>query len=191
MTSQISPEKRRLCADSALECYGTAYIFERRAAKIRTKIKVLTFLGIAGPASVGAIIGTYNIDTNQLKILLLISGIIAIPQFVCSIWSVVSGWDRNLSYSLESKAANYRLASQFDRLGKTGSMSPNEFDIEFQLIGREEEFRKNQDNQHDISESEKRMGMRYGLRQYQRNCAGCKRIPNSMKSTNCGICGKF
>lgn len=191
MNGQISTEKRRICADSALYSHGTAYIFERRAAKIRTKIYILTFLGIAGPASVGAIIGTYGLDAGYIKILLSIAGFIAIIQFIFSIWSVVSGWDRNLSYCLESKAANYRLASQFEILCRTDSLSPSEFDIEFQLLCREEEFRKNQDNQHDIREDEKRMGMRYGLRQYQRSCAGCKQVPNSMNSTECGICGNF
>lgn len=191
MTNQIASEKRRDCADSALKCHGTAYIFEKRAAKIRTKVITLSFLGIAAPASVGAIIGTYNLDIKDIQLFLFIAGTIAIIQLIFSIWSLVSGWDRNLSYYLESKAANYRLASQYDRLSKTTTLSPHDFEVEFQVLHREAEFRANLDNQHDITDKEKRMGMRYGLRQYQRPCVGCKQTPTTMKATDCGICGNF
>ena len=191
MTDNIANEKRGICADSALKCHGTAYIFEKRAARIRRKVIILSFLGIAGPASVGAIIGTYNLDFKNIQLLLLIAGTIAIIQLIFSIWSLVSGWDRNLSYYIESKAANYRLASQYDRLSKTTTLSQNDFEVEFQALDREADIRANLDNQYDITDKEKRMGMRYGLRQYQRSCAGCNQIPTTMKATDCGICGQF
>lgn len=31
----IAPEKRRSCSDSALKCFGTAYIFEKKARKLK------------------------------------------------------------------------------------------------------------------------------------------------------------
>lgn len=192
MKNQISSEKRRICANSALECHGTAYIFEKRAAKIRIKVIFLSFLGIAVPALVGTIIiDRHIISIKNIQIISYIAGILASIQLVLSIWSLVSGWVRNLSYYLESKVANYRISRQFDELNKTTTLPPYKFDIKFQSLKREIELRENLDNQFDITDKEKRMGMRYGLRKYQRACAGCNEIPKTMKATECGICGKF
>ncbi len=191
MTNRIPNEKRRLCADAALKCHGTAYILEKRASTIRRKITVLSFLGIAGPASVGAIIGKYSLSAENLRLVLGIAGTIAIIQLLLSIWSLVSGWNQKLAYYLESKSANYRLSGQYEKLINTTTLSGHDFEVEFQTLEREAELRANLDNQHDITDKEKRMGMRYGLRQYQRPCAGCHKIPTTMKPTNCGICGNF
>ena len=191
MTNRIPNEKRRLCADAALKCHGTAYIFEKRASAIRRKITLLSFLGIAVPASVGAIIGKYSLSAENLRLVLGIAGTIATIQLLVSIWSLVSGWNQNLTHYLESKSANYRLSGQFEKLIKTTTLSGHDFEVEFQTLEREAALRANLDNQHDITDKEKRMGMRYGLRQYQRPCAGCRKIPTTMKPTNCGICGNF
>ena len=42
-----------------------------------------------------------------------------------------------------------------------------------------------------LSDEEKRMGMRSGLRNSQRACVECKKIPTSMESTECNVCGKY
>ncbi|OPY11275.1 MAG: hypothetical protein A4E69_02924 [Syntrophus sp. PtaB.Bin138] len=190
MTSQIPNEKRRLCADAALKCHGTAYIFERRASSIRRRIKLLSFLGIAVPASVGAIIGAYSFDAEILRLILGVAAAIATIQLLLTIWSIVSGWNQSLAYYLESKSVNYRLSGQYERLSTSTTLSANDFDLEYRVLEREGDIRANLDNQHDISDKEKRMGMRYGLRRFQRPCAGCNLVPTTMKATNCGICGK-
>lgn len=187
----ISDEKRRSCADASLLCHGTAYIFEKRAKKIRKQIYTLSFLGIAGPASVGAIVGTFKLSTHNVEYVLLVAGVIAIIQLLFSIWSLVSKWNDNFSYYLESKAANYRLSKRYDDLCKTTAIAEHDFDVQFGELEKEAELRATLDNQHDIEDKEKRMGMRYGLRQYQRQCSGCGEVPKSMKATNCEICGNF
>lgn len=185
----IPPDKLRRCADEALKAHGTAYIFEKRAASIRIRIMILSFLGIAGPASVGAIISTYNLDDNTTKIVLLVAGTIAIIQLLLSIWSLVSGWNDKLAYYLESKSSNYNLSSQYQKLAQNTAITKQGFDSELNVLDREAEIRASLDNNHDVTDNEKRMGMRYGLRKFQRPCAGCNQVPTDMKPTKCGVCG--
>jgi mobilome CxxCx(11)CxxC protein len=187
----IPSEKRRSCADAALLCHGTAYIFEKRAGKIRMKIAILSFLGIAGPASVGAIVATFKLSLQNVEYVLLIAGIIAAIQLLLSIWSLVSKWNDSFSYYLESKATNYRLSKRYDDLCKTTTLSEHDFDVQFGELEKEAELRATLDNQYDVKDAEKRMGMRYGLRKYQRECAGCGKVPKSMKATDCDICGNY
>lgn len=35
------------------------------------------------------------------------------------------------------------------------------------------------------------MGMRFALREFQRECVGCKITPLSMEYSECTVCGKF
>lgn len=189
--SNISHDKLRKCADEALKAHGTAYIFEKRAASVRNWLRILSFFGIAGPASVGAIISTYSLDNGTTKIVIWVAGTIAIAQLLLSIWSLASKWDSNSAYYIESKSSNYNLSSQYQNLAKNTSISPEEFNTELKVLDREAELRKALDNQHDITEKEKRKGMRYGLRQFQRNCAQCNIVPTNMKPSSCGVCGDY
>ncbi|MEY4720197.1 MAG: hypothetical protein RL563_2815, partial [Pseudomonadota bacterium] len=57
------------CSDEALKAHGAAYIFEKRTASVRTKLLILTFFGLAGPWSVGALISTYQLATDTAQIM--------------------------------------------------------------------------------------------------------------------------
>ena len=187
----IPDEKRGNCADSALKCFGTAYIFGQRARPIRMALRILTFSGIAGPAALGGVVAAFNLKPEFVGIAVTIAGTIALVQVVISIWSLVASWDSALSYSVESKAANYRLADQFFKLGRTTVLTPEEFDTELTALEAEAGFRTELDNRIDLTDKEKRMGMRAGLRHYSRICAGCGEIPKSMESSKCPVCGQF
>jgi mobilome CxxCx(11)CxxC protein len=186
----IPPEKRRRCNDYALQCYGTAYIFEKRTSKIRWKLNVLTFLGIAVPATGGAVIGIFSLSPQHINYILFPAGFLGIILFVLSIWSLVAKWNDNFFYYLESKSSNYRLSDDWAQLANTTTLSNGEFETKIQILEAESQLRSDLDNRHDISEKEKRMGMRAGLRKFQRPCAVCGEIPKSMKPTQCGVCGK-
>ena len=186
----IADEQRLNCNDNALHCYNTAYIFEKRAAAIRWKLHVLAFLGIAVPAAVGAIIGTFSLKLEYIAIVVTIASVLSVVQFVFSIWSLVSHWDIGLSYYLESKSANYRLSSHWNQLANTTTTSDADFATRLQVLEKESEIRADLDNRHDVTDKEKRLGMRAGLRKYQRPCVQCGKIPQSMKATKCGVCGK-
>jgi len=192
-SASISQDKRRESNDSALSHFGVAYIFEKRAKSLRKHIQVLTFLGIAVPASVGAIVlkGPLSLSQSQQQIIFGIAGLLAFLQFIITIWSVVTKWNDNLAFYLESKSSNYRLASEYKRLANSTGWSPEEFEMRYQVLEAEGNIRTNQDDKIDLDEKEKRMGMRAGLREFQRPCAGCEKIPKDMKPTNCSVCGNF
>jgi len=189
--NNISADKLRRCSDEALKAYGTAYIFEKRASKLRQNLLFLSFFGIASPVSVGAIISTYSLDSATTEKILFIAGSIAIIQLLLTLWSFVSNWNNKLTYSIESKASNYSLSLQFINLSYNTSISAKRFDVELKILDKETELRTSLDNQVDITEKEKRMGMRYGLRKFQRACVGCNIVPIDMKLTSCGVCGKI
>jgi len=185
----IPSEKRRICADNALKCYGTAYIFERRARKIRTVLRIINFLGIATPALLGAVIAMQGMKWKHGELVILIAGIVGAAQLMLSIWSLVTGWENSLAYAIESKSDNYRLADEFHRLGQTQTLSDNEFEIEMQVLETQAEIRSGLDNRVDVSDAEKRIIMRAGLWKFQRPCVVCNEVPVSMKPTGCGNCG--
>ena len=189
---QNIPDNKRLeCANYALHGYGTGYIFEKRAASIQSKIKWLSFLGVAVPASVGAAVGSYKLSSDQLGVLLFVASSIAFFQLILSIWSLSSGWGAQLSDYLNLKEKNYGTADKYEKLGKDVTKSLKAFQSELDKLDIERNFIKQATNQHSISEKEKRKGMRYSLRKYRRECAGCGEVPNDMKNSKCGVCGQF
>ncbi|SRR6266568_3957165 len=187
----IPDETRQECTDSALRCFGTAYIFERRASPIRSRLRWLAFLGIAGPAALGAIVATFNLNKTALTVAIGVAGLIGIGQLIISIWSLVAHWDDSLAYDIESMSVNYRLAGDYSKLGKAQSLTPQEFDVQFRVLEAEAGLRTGLDQRQDLTDREKRMGMRAALRQYGRACAACKVVPVSLESTNCSVCGQF
>jgi mobilome CxxCx(11)CxxC protein len=64
----------------------------------------LSFAGIAGPASLGAVAALVGIQSPLLPVAITVAGIIALLQLVMSIWSLVAGWDNSLAYAIESKS---------------------------------------------------------------------------------------
>lgn len=191
MPGPVPDQKRLECANYALHAYGTAYIFERRSAGIQNKIKLLSFLGVAGPASVGAIVGTYNLSADELAIVLFVAGSIAIGQLIISVWSLVSGWEKNLSEYIELKTRNYEISDSYEKLCKEPSIDVDEFQRRLDKLDIARSFIRGSTDKHSISDKEKRRGMRYALRKFQRACAGCSVKPTDMKSTKCGVCGSF
>lgn len=191
MKQNIPDELLRRCADEALKCYGTAYIFEKRAAQLKTKSGWLNFFGIAGPAMLGATIATYNLDNSIEEAIKIAAGTIGILQFGFTIWSMTEGWSEKVSAYTESKTNNYSISKRLNQLEHNTTASRAEFESELAVIEKEIEIRNGIDAKHDITDEEKRMGMKYGLRKYQRPCAGCSIVPIEMKPTDCGVCGKF
>jgi mobilome CxxCx(11)CxxC protein len=187
----VPAHKIAACTTSAIESYGTGYIFELRAKDVRWKIRWLTFLGIASPVLVGTTFGAYSLDSKFTTFVLALTAVLSIPLAILSVWSLVSKWDDTLSYSLESKSDNYRLSKDFRQLSADPNIDPDKFDRDYAILDVMAKQRKALDERYDFSEEEKRHGMRAGLRQIQYPCAGCKQVPMSLKSTDCPVCGQF
>jgi mobilome CxxCx(11)CxxC protein len=174
------------CWNLALEAFGTADIFERRAGRLSTKIKWLAFMGLGQVVVVGATVISFGTKSSHLEQLLYGVGIVAVGQAMISLWALIANWDTALSYASESQAENNRLSRRFVDLAGIESN-----DVEFRVKRAEYEAREAQDAKQQITEKEKRRGMRSGLRQFRRQCDRCKLVPESMDASKCSVCGNF
>jgi mobilome CxxCx(11)CxxC protein len=177
--------------NNALFSYGYGYLFSHRAKKLKTLLNWITFLGIIVPILIGGIVTTYGTTSPILKYLLIITAPVSIAQLVISVWSVVANWNTSYAYYLETYLDNYNLAEKYENLGKYPPMKNEELKSELKKIDILRSSRDKQDSKYPLSDKEKRKGMRYALRKYKRECAGCHQIPTSMNSTKCGVCGNF
>lgn len=181
---------QRECSIEALHCFATAHVFEVRANILRQRIRMLTFLGIVVPATVGLTFMSFGGNSTLTASLVVVGSILLILQLIGSVWSLVQRWDDNFAYALESMSANRSFYEQFKELASE-TLSEEEANIRYQLLQRESQARSKEDEKQGFTENEKRMGMCAGLRHLQRQCAACHQIPTTMTPTTCNVCGNF
>ena len=179
------------CHDNAFYNFASAWIFEKRASKLRKRLMGLTFLGIVVPITIGSVVVSFGIKFPFFNVLITVGSILLIIQLICSILSLVAKWDDEFAYSSESVSSDYSLFKRFKELGDNPPQDISEFKIKVELLSLENKIRTDSDYKHNISEKEKRIGHRAALRQFQKECIACKKIPTSMKSSDCDICGNF
>jgi mobilome CxxCx(11)CxxC protein len=181
---------RTECWNAALNSYATSYIFQRRARILKIRLQLITYIGFAVPMTVGLLVLGYG-DFKSLAVIVVIAVAIGIAQVAFSLWSIIGGWVDGYSYALTSIAANDLLAAKYTRLASNPPENFRALQSECEKLQAEDDARQEQDYQQGIKEPEKRMGMRAALRKYQRRCVACNEIPNTMRPTNCGVCGDF
>lgn len=182
---------REKCWKEAIYTFGTASIFEKRASRLRKLLKMLTFLGIAVPIFLGGTITSFGVDFKYLGLIIVIASILGIAQLVGSVWALVAKWEDEYAYSQESTVSNYSLSKNYRELGENPPSAFEEFRINTSLLDTENRIRCDSDYKHSISDKEKRRGHRATLRQFRRACDACKKIPASMKASDCDVCGNF
>jgi mobilome CxxCx(11)CxxC protein len=181
---------QRECLNESLHCFATAHIFEMRANILRQRIRMLVFLGIVVPATVGLTFMSFGGNSTLTTALVVLGSLLLILQLVGSVWSLVQRWDDNFAYALESMSANRLFYEQFNELA-SDTLSQEEANIRYQHLQHESQTRSKEDEKQGFTENEKRLGMCAGLRQLQRPCAGCHQIPTSMTPSSCNVCGNF
>jgi mobilome CxxCx(11)CxxC protein len=107
---------------------------------------------------------------------------------ILSVWALAAKWDDAFAYSQEAMTDNYRLANTFEKLAR---VAPADIAMRFEIADAAYQARVDADNRQGLSDKDKRRGMRAALRQYQRPCVGCQKVPASMKPSECDICGNF
>lgn len=177
--------------NNALHAYGTAYIYNLRGKSVQKKLQLITFLGILVPLLVGSIALGYGYNNNILDVVLKIVIPISVIQLIVSTWSLVARWNEANAYYMESSISNSNLSIKYQNLSKFPPKDLGNLRDEMEKIDIEKTQRDIQDKKYSFSEKEKRKGMRYSLRKFERSCAGCGEIPKSMGATDCDICGKF
>ncbi len=184
--------KRQQCWDSALLAYGTAYIFQRRAVRRRRLKRALTFFGLFVPALIGIIATRFYRNVPIPAWCVHLASVASAIQFVFSLWALVTKWDDTLSDAMQAAQKNSDLQVRWENLAHKSSA---ELEVEYDTIADTEARQRDADVKQLISDKEKRIGMKAGLFKYQRECAGCNRIPKSLKirfasfRRKCGVCG--
>ncbi|MFT5914562.1 MAG: mobilome CxxCx(11)CxxC protein [Bacteroidia bacterium] len=177
--------------NKAIHSFGKAYIFSKRARFYNRWIRFVTILGVVVPVMIGATASGYGFNSEILKHTINISIPLTIIQLIISIFALVNNWSDYLSYSLEATNDYGNLSEAFKKMGKN---PPNEIKYlkhQLELLETKYSLRGDQDSKYGLNERELRKGMRYALREFQRKCIGCDKIPLSNEPTDCGVCGNF
>lgn len=195
MTSDEQAKYDKLRQDSwdkALYSFGCNYLFGKRIMKYSRLNRILKFSGILIPVVIGAIAATYygNVELILEWAIILLAPL-GIVQLILSLWAIIWDWDNELSYAFEASQHYSYLGEEFKKLGNTPPLSLSELEQRSALLAVEYNTREQRDLKHAFKDEENRMGMRAGLRQFQRQCAGCNVKPLSMKPTDCDVCGNF
>ncbi len=177
------------CWDKTLDAIGYGYIYQLKIKKINFWLRISKVLGIIIPVFLGGILtSTYNL-TEYISMAIWITSPFALGQLVLSTILTINGADENvLKYS--TKAAEYSvIETEFRQMARY----PNDDEFEYLkkleiLIEREKGISK---VNLEVTDEEKRIGMRFGLRELSRKCVGCDKIPLSMNASKCDICGNF
>lgn len=180
---------RQECWTKRFYSYGTARIFEKRANEINRKRRVITFLGLATPLTVGAFVTAFSVDSDILKVMLIpVAGLVALFQSIMSLWSLVAKWDEEYSYSITAVKANTRLTSDFEVLAQSDI---DRIKRDISRLREEYQRQEIEDSAQHITDKEKRYAMRQSLFQYKLKCETCGKIPESLTPTSCDTCGKY
>ncbi|MEU6680995.1 mobilome CxxCx(11)CxxC protein [Streptomyces sp. NPDC046925] len=188
MAADIDDYRRR-CWDAALHAFGTGYIFQKRAARLKRKTDLLTWVGLAVPLLTGALVGTLG-SYRLWGAAIVVGSVIAAVQLAISLWSVVKRWPEELAYSSASAAANDSLAARFAALAEDPP-GLQALRAQVEKLSVEDAGRRDRDSEKNVTEKERRTGMRASLRKYQRPCSACHQVPTTMEASNCGVCGQF
>ena len=175
----------------AIECFGTGAIFQRRARSLRHRIRILVFLALGGPLLLGATVlafGTKGRSSVLLSILIPATAIVGIAQICASLWALVARWDDSLVEASQSVAENVRLSTDFRDLGVN---PPSDLESKFAILAAQYAIRSERDLGQDVSDKERRRGLRMALRQFHRPCVACGLVPLSEKASDCEVCGSY
>lgn len=177
------------CAEREIYAYGTAYIFESRSRSLRFRLRILSFLSLAVPLSVGGI-AMATADKNLLPVIVLISGVLSVPLFVMTLWSLVFRWEERLDAAGHACKVNNELKNGWEDLARYKGPDAEE---KFSVLLERDRIQEQSDVRQDVSEKEKKKMMRASLIQYRRKCATCGVQPISMsaKGISCTTCGDF
>lgn len=178
-------------SDNAFHAFGYSYIFEKRIAKYLKYISAIKFIGLAIPIVIGTIVLGYGGNSVATIIAIAIGTPILIIQITLSLLSLIYNWDDELAYAYEAKHDFINLYADFKELYKNPDSEISQLDKQYSILNTKYTLRRQQNSKHKISDKELRIGMRYSLREHQKQCSGCKKAPTDMTSTECGVCGNF
>jgi len=198
MAEPINPSqdpRRRDLIQKAVNAWGTAVIFERRAQRYQRWLKGPSLSGVAIPILFGAVVLAVGVDWEGLKDLAWYTGVFAAIQIVVSAYSLFQGYDDRFRQALDSASANKALAVALAELARNVSIQEEEFARKYSKLCGYYECQDVHDERKSVTERERRMGGRAGLKRFDIPCAKCKLVPSSYSAradkSECKFCGDF
>lgn len=189
-TEEIRIENiRRDCQDKKLHAYGFSYLYTLKAQKYERGLQIINYIGLAVPLIIGGFVMTYG--TDHIGGLIIVGGSVLLVQLAFSAFAMVFKWDEELAYCIEAAREHSFLAQDFTALGAFAPRDYDELVSRYSTLRERNRSRSSSDLKHDVGEKAKIKGMRWALREFQKECAGCHIIPLSMNKTDCTVCGKF
>jgi len=181
----------------AVECFSMASILEKRIICIDRINKILAFMGILFPSGIG--IAAFKGD--ELEKLLAVSPSIAaaiiialfilgLVQTVISACSLACKWNDSLPIYINSKIENYKNAEKYYDIWNKYDENETEFARQLEEVNTRNRTQQEQDYKINLTEKEKRYGMRHALQQYKIICERCRKVPDINNPSNCSVCGK-
>jgi len=95
---------REECWKQSIYTFGTGAIFEARAKRIRQRLQLLNFLGLAIPVVVGGAALAFTTNSAAFATLFWIAGLVLLPQLLLSLGLLVGNWIDELAYSVNRHA---------------------------------------------------------------------------------------
>jgi mobilome CxxCx(11)CxxC protein len=181
---------RARCWNQRVECFGTAWIFERRAALLRKELLALSYASLILPVLVGGIGLTYGAAAIPTW-LIFGAGAVGLVLLVISAAATVYSWVDALMYATEATTSHLRLSRAYENLAHWPPDDLRDFQHRVELLDAEYQTREDQDARRDVSPAEQRAGMRWALRQFQKECSGCDSAPIDMTPGDCPVCGRY
>jgi mobilome CxxCx(11)CxxC protein len=186
-------ERRQHAWNYALHAEGTRVVFERRANSLRYRTHLRDFLGIAVPICVAYLLGSEVFEPlkpfRHLGVGVL--GVAALLQALMVAWSLIAHWDEELAYDIRAARESYLLKEAWKKLGHGNTSN---LAIEYDLISHQQSIADSHDVEKNITETEKQLGMRAGLIEFQRACV-CGVLPTNPRRPwllirkPCAVCG--
>ena len=141
---------------------------------------------------VGGVVLSFSNYPALLPYVLPVVGIATVAQLVLSVWALVNKWDNAYQESVSANNQNAELQAEWE--GVINAPADN-IGPEYERVRRQHLKQAQRDEQQNVSDKERRRGMRAALFKFQTACAVCKRVPSSRKfeqtDMSCDCCGNF
>jgi len=186
---------------NAVECFAMASVLEKKTIRIDRINKTIDFMGILLPAGAG--IATFSSGEiveklGQINIISppIITAAIAAAFIFTLIQTLISAYSRafklsdNLPTYTNSKIANYKNAEKYYNIWSKYDEDETEYARKLEEVNALNKIQQEQDYKINLTEKEKRYGLRHALRQYNIICIKCRKVPEIKNPSNCDVCGK-
>lgn len=188
--AQKDIQTRDHLANDYVHAYGYSQLFEMRARKYQGYLRLTNFLSVLVPVSAGAGAIAYSTEFINSWMFSTILVPLAFVQTILSVLALSARWQDKWLESTDLHKKFFKQFNDMKRLSSIITFSDDERRDSLKLLDEFSELMSDM-GRLDIKDHERRRGMRYSLRQFSKECAGCHITPKSVVSTECDVCGYF